>query len=65
MPSYPLIGAGAAIADKGREGEASGDAMRAHFGARSKAREDDGRRLEEEWLPRVFAIVAGLEREKS
>ena len=63
--AVPLTGASVAVADKGREGEAGRDAMRARFSARSEARGDDGRCLEEEWPPRVFAIVAELEIEKS
>jgi len=61
----PLIGTGAAAADKGKDGDAGGDAMQDRFGAVRGARGDDGRRLEEEWLLRVITIVAGFDREKS
>ena len=61
MNPIPLSGAGDTVAGKGRDG----DAKRGLLGADRGVRGDDGRRLEEEWLPRVFTIVAGVEREKS
>jgi len=61
----PLTGDGPAVADKDRDGKAGGDTRRNYFRAGRRAWDDDGRRLEEEWLPRVITIAAGFKREKS
>jgi len=60
----PLTNAGPPVAYKDRDGEAGRDAMRNLFGAGRRALDDDGRRLEEEWLSRVITIAARFEREK-